>query len=120
VVAVSDPYADNSPQSTNVTYTVTAPDTGAPVVTITSPANGSSIPSRGNVNVNVTASDSSGIATIQLIIDNQTVKTCTNVNTCAYKWSTGKVTAGAHTIRAIAKDKSSPANQSEATVTVMK
>ncbi|MBX4188404.1 MAG: hypothetical protein KW793_04725, partial [Candidatus Doudnabacteria bacterium] len=120
-ILVSDVVATNSPQTTRVTYTVSAPsssDTTPPAVSITSPAANSQVPSKGNVNISVSASDQSGVSSIQIYIDQQLVKVCTGVTSCTYKWSVNKVSAGSHLIMTQAADPSN--NTSSASITVTK
>lgn len=102
-------------------YNVTLADVAPPVVTISSPASGSRLPTRGKLNVTVTATDESGISSITIYIDNKAAKTCTSVNSCSYDWGmNNKVTAGSHTIRVLAKDKAPTANAAEVSIQVIK
>jgi uncharacterized repeat protein (TIGR01451 family) len=103
----------------SVNYNIAAADTTLPTVTISKPANGSSL-SGSKLAISASASDSSGISSIQLQINGQTVKTCTGVTTCAYSWNTRRVAAGTHTIKAIAIDNSAQKNQSEISISVTK
>ena len=102
--------------NTAATY-VSFTDVTPPTVTITSPADGAVIKGKGNVNVSAYASDSSGIASIVLKIDGTTVKTCTAVTSCSYKWTINKISVGSHTVVATATDKAGFTSSASVTVT---
>ncbi len=51
-----------------------ANDTIAPVITVSSPQNGSVVPSKGSLSIKVNASDASGIASIIIAVDGKTSK----------------------------------------------
>lgn len=102
------------------TPTPAPPDTTPPTVSITSPTNGSTLPSKGSVKVNATASDSSGISSIEIFIDNASVKLCSAVTTCQYSWPMTKVSTGTHTIKAVAKDNSANKNSNNTSISVTK
>ena len=96
--------ATSSTVSVNVSNTVAAPvaDTTAPVVAIVNPTTGAI---SGTVNVGVNASDNNGSAGINMsiYIDGQ-LKASGAGSSLAYSWNTRKVSAGTHTIQAVAKD----------------
>jgi hypothetical protein len=97
-----------------VTY-VSITDTVAPTVVINTPANGSTI---GNsTNVSVAATDNLSLARIDVLIDGVVTRSST-VSPFSFKWSTRKVTAGTHTIAAIAYD--TAGNSSKTSITVTK
>ncbi len=106
--------------TTSASFVIVVPDTSAPVVTITSPANGATVPTKGNLKVSATANDSSGISAITLSMDGIVIKTCSNVSTCTVNYSSTKLTKGSHTVTATAADKASPANTSTTSVQVIK
>jgi hypothetical protein len=111
--------ADNSPQIVSVVYNVAASDdTTPPIVTISKPVNGTVLPRKGSVKINASASDASGISSIQIVVDTRIEKTCLGVTTCVYNLSVAKVIAGVHTIKAIAVDKAN--NIAETSITVTK
>lgn len=85
----------------NVTSTAAAPDTIAPVVSITSPAAGASV--AGTVSVDVSASDNVGVQQVSIYIDDVLAYTGTAAP-YTYRWNTKKVAAGSHTISAQAWD----------------
>lgn len=76
-------------------------DTTGPTVTITTPANGSSV--KGTQSVQVDASDSLGISKIDLYIDN-TVKSTSSTSPLTYNWDTSLYTEGLHTVSATVYD----------------
>jgi hypothetical protein len=92
--------ASTSPMlSESVTST---PDSTPPVVTLTSPANGTKL-SGAMVTVSANATDNVGVKSMTLYIDNSVVAT-TNLGSISYKWQTKKVASGPHTIYAKASD----------------
>jgi len=100
-------------------YNVSPPDASAPQVVISSPQSGTTLKGT-KVSISANASDTSGIARIELSIDGSLVKTCSGVSSCTYSWMTRKATAGQHTIRAVAIDNSPQQNRSETSITVSK
>ncbi len=117
--------SDNSPQSATVTYTVTdngggTADTTAPTVSITAPVNGSQVTGNGNVQVQTTASDASGIASLKIYIDNVLKQTCSNTTSCTYRWNISNVPAGSHLIRVDAMDKAGNSASASASVNRIK
>lgn len=102
-------------------FTVLVPDLTPPTVSITSPTDGSTLPSKGKVTVAATASDASGILSITLKVDNAVVKTCTNTTTCSYNWNmNAQISKGTHTITATAVDKSPNTQTTTTSITVTK
>ena len=59
--------AGNTTTSTAVTVTVNNPDTTAPTVSVTAPANGATV--SGTVTLSATASDNVGVAGVQFLLD---------------------------------------------------
>ena len=112
-------YTASSSATNN--YNVQPPDTTAPSVTITKPANGATLPSKGSVKIAAMASDLSGIARIEIKADGVSLKVCSNTTSCSANWSMTGVAAGAHTITATATDKGGPTpNTGSASITVVK
>jgi hypothetical protein len=106
--------------TTALTMTVLPPDTISPTVTITSPADGTTV-SKGNITIAASASDASGIAEIRIFIDDRPIKTCYNTTSCSGSVVANKLTAGAHTITAQATDKGGPvANTNSTSITIIK
>lgn len=115
----------SSPALVNVTVTRPAEvgsttDMVAPVVTITSPANGTKIKGKGSVTVSATASDPSGIGSLTIAADGATIGSCQNVTTCSATWSGKSITAGSHTITVTAVDTSANRNSGSKSVMITK
>jgi hypothetical protein len=94
-------------------------DTTAPSVSITSPASGSTL-STGTRTISGTASDSSGVSTVQVRLDSGSYVTATPK--AAGDWSTWSTSlniasAGSHTIYSKATDKAGNYKESSATIT---
>lgn len=81
-------------------------DTEAPSVTINQPFNGTITNNKGSLSVQTSANDNYAIASIEIQLDGESVATCTNVTTCDTSITKRKMTAGSHTITAIATDTS--------------
>jgi hypothetical protein len=81
--------AGNSASSSTVAVTIsnTAKDTTAPSVSISNPANGSTV--SGTVSVNVSATDNQNVAKITLTIDGKQV-TVSYGSSLSYNWSVPK------------------------------
>jgi hypothetical protein len=90
-------------------------DTTAPVVTITGPANGTTVGSKTTIAAKAT--DNIAVASLTLSIDGSVVAT-TNTGSLSYNWNTKKVAKGSHTISATATDTSG--NKSTVTIAVNK
>jgi YVTN family beta-propeller protein len=94
--------AGNVGTSAPVAVTVGAPsDTTGPSVSITSPAAGATV--TGTVAVAATASDAAGVASVTFKVDGTVIGTDTSAP-FSVNWDTSAVAAGAHTLRAEAKD----------------
>lgn len=115
---------DTSFQNTGTaSYSVIIPDTIAPSVSISSPLNGSTLPTGRNatkISINATASDQSGIKSIDIFVGSSLVKTCNGTTSCSYSWSYSKLKSGTYTIKAVATDKSLNLNKSSQTISVIK
>jgi len=85
--------------SVNVTGGLT--DTQAPVVSITSPANGASL--TGKVNINASASDNYGVTKVEIYVDG-TLQASLTASPYTYSWDVAQIAAGSHTILAKAYD----------------
>lgn len=114
--------AGNSANSSVLTVNVSnssksPPDTSPPVLGISNPKNGSVV--SGTLSVQVSATDDSGSAGISqtLLIDGVKVASASG-GSLSYSWNTRKLTAGAHTIQAIARD--AAGNSATATISVSK
>jgi hypothetical protein len=85
-------------------------DATPPVVSITSPTNGSTV--SGTVSIQVSATDNVAVASVSLTVDGTTIGT-SNTAPYAFSWTTS---SGSHTIVAIAKD--AAGNSASNTITV--
>jgi thermitase len=121
LIAQAYDAAGNSATSQPVTVSVTSgappsnPDTTAPVVTITSPLNGSRV--SGMVNISVSATDNVAVASVTLSIDGAIVASSSG-SSISYRWNTKKVASGTHALSAVARDTSG--NQATKTISVTK
>ncbi len=98
--------SENNVSSAIVVVTVNnVGDTTPPDITISSPKDGASLPSKGVVKVQAQASDPSGIQRIRIKIEGITIKNCWDTTTCRYSWNMKKVPAGTYTITVEATDK---------------
>jgi len=79
-----------------------SPDTTAPTVSITSPANGATISATTTVSCN--AADDVGVASVQLQIDGANVGSAGTGAPYTFALSTASYANGSHTLRAIARD----------------
>lgn len=77
-------------------------DTQPPVVEITNPAEGSLV--SGPIQIEITATDASGIAQVQLYLDDTLVITRT-ASPYTYTWNNTASAEGVHTLKAVATDK---------------
>lgn len=113
--------AGNSTNGTPITITVSNTtvvlDTLAPVVTISTPANGVKV--SGKVNVVATASDNTSVTSMQIYVDGKLIASSGN-GSVSVSWNTRpkSVAKGAHTITVRATD--GAGNFGEATITVYK
>lgn len=95
-------------------YPTTSQD-NPPVVSITSPGNGSVV--SGVVNIQVDASDDKGINKVLFYIDNVCVSTDT-ASPYSYSWDTTKYSDGQHTIKVVAYDTENQTSSAQITVSV--
>ncbi len=94
--------------------TITA-DTSAPVVSITSPANGSTV--AGTIDVAVSATDNVGVGKIELYMDTTLVAQSTTAS-ATFSLNTLNYADGAHTLQARAYDATGNVGTTSITVTV--
>lgn len=90
-------------------------DATLPTVTITSPANGSTV--SGTVTIQVSASDNVGVASVSVSVNGGIIGTKTTAPYTFY-WNSGSVADGNHTITATAKD--AAGNSKSTSITVAK
>jgi hypothetical protein len=117
--AIATDGAGNSTTSAAITATVsnTATDTTPPTVSITAPAGGATV--TGTVNVTANAADNVGVASVQFQVDGTNAGGLDGATPYAFTWDTTKVSNGAHTLDAIARDAAGNATTSAiVTITV--
>ena len=97
--------AGNAGTSTSVSVLVqNGADTTAPIVRITAPTDGTVIPrSAKTTKVYVTSSDNAKVTKVELYADGRRVGSSTSANP-VFNWSTSKLTAGSHSLEAVAYD----------------
>lgn len=91
------------------------PDTTAPSVSITSPANGATV--SGTVNVQATASDDTSLSKVEFYVDG-VLKASDTATPYSYSIDTSTLTNGSHTLVAKAYDTSNNSSSNSRTVTV--
>ncbi len=101
-------------QTANDQHTVTVDNT-APTVSITNPANGSTV--SGTVSITADASDDNGISKVIFYIDGVSKSTDTS-SPYSYSWNTTAESDGSHTINVIAYDTVNQTANDQHTVTV--
>lgn len=77
-------------------------DTASPTVAISSPTNGATIAAGSTQNISITATDNTGVSSVDLYIDN--VRKTTLSSPYTYTWDTTGLSLGSHTIEARATD----------------
>jgi hypothetical protein len=109
--------ANNIGTSASITVTVdNVPDVAdntPPVVSITNPADGSTV--SGTVGISVAASDDVGVAQLAVYVDNSLLCSSVDTSTRTCNWNTRKL-SGSHSIRAVAMD--AVGHSSEKTISV--
>jgi len=105
LVAVARDILGVTYTSSPVTVTVAngpPPDTTAPSVSITSPANGATV--SGTINVTASASDNVGVTSVQFRLDGADAGAPDTSAPYSIAWNTTGSSDGAHTISAVARD----------------
>jgi chitodextrinase len=102
------------PSGTGNNCTATA-DATAPVVTITAPANGSTV--QATTAVSATATDATGVTKVEFYIDNQLQSTA-SITPYTYQWNTGGLTNGTHSVVVKAYDAAGNVGAVTSSVTV--
>jgi hypothetical protein len=100
LTAIARDAAGNT--TTSATVTVAVPDTSAPAVSVTSPANGASV--TGTVTVSANASDNVGVVGVQFVLDGVNLGAEDTSSPYAISWNTATAAPGAHTLTARARD----------------
>jgi hypothetical protein len=104
-------------QTDMVTPVSGAPDTAAPTVSITAPANGASV--SGTVTLSASAADNVGVAGVQFVVDGVNVGAEDTSAPYSIQWSTAGAAVGSHQISARARDRAgNTATSAVVTVTV--
>lgn len=109
--------AGNLATSANQSFTTTsAPDSTPPTVSITSPANGSTV--SGTITISATASDNVGVVGLQFTLDGNNLQAEDTTSPYSISWNTTTTTNGPHTLRAVARDAAGNTQGNSVTVTV--
>ena len=90
-------------------------DTNPPIVTITSPASGSTV--SGNVSLSAFATDEGHVTEVRIYVDG--ALKCAGGTNVSCRWNSGKVGPGSYTITATAKDQAGNTGENEVSVTVV-
>ncbi|OGV10269.1 MAG: hypothetical protein A2237_10820 [Stygiobacter sp. RIFOXYA2_FULL_38_8] len=109
-----DAAGNTSTASVNVSVIISTADTTPPVISITSPANNSTI--TGTVTINSNASDNIGVTGVQYKLDGSNLGTEVVTSPYNFSWNTAQTTDGTHTLSAVARD--AAGNTSTALLTV--
>ena len=107
---------NNTAVSGDLTFSTT-PDTTAPAVSITAPANGATV--SGTATVTANATDNVSVASVQFQLDGASLGSLVTTAPYSASWDTTKSTGGSHTLSAIARDAAgNSATSASVTVTV--
>ena len=109
---VTDAAGNTSIAAVSVTVANISGDSTPPVVTITSPANNSTV--SGTVTLSATATDQVGVVSVVFDVDGIQIGTQVNSAPYSVSWNTSTVTNGTHTISVVASDAAD--NSSTATI----
>jgi hypothetical protein len=88
--------------ATPITFSNTVPDTTAPTVALTAPANGATV--SGSIAVAAVASDDVGVVGVQFLLDGAPLGSEDTTAPYTLDWPTTAVTNGSHTLSARARD----------------
>ncbi|OLD56744.1 MAG: hypothetical protein AUI64_01705, partial [Acidobacteria bacterium 13_1_40CM_2_64_6] len=102
LTAVARDAAGNTTTSTAVTVTVSNIDATPPTVSVTGPANGSTV--SATVSVTATASDNVSVAGVQFTLDGANLGTEDTASPYSTTWDTTTASNGSHTLTAVARD----------------
>jgi hypothetical protein len=89
-------------QTATVPFTVTAPDTTAPEISLTSPADGASV--SGTIALAAVATDNVGVVGVQFLLDGVPLGAEDLAAPYSISWDTATATPGTHTLAARARD----------------
>jgi hypothetical protein len=115
LTAIASDAAGN--QTTSAAVAVTVVDTSSPTVALTLPANGATV--TGLVSVEAAAADNVGVQGVQFQLDGAILATEDTSAPYSVLWDTAAVSAGGHTLRAVARDAAgNQTTSAEITITV--
>ena len=116
-VKAYDAGGNESPASEPLSVTTPAGDTTPPTVSLTAPTEGATL--SGTANLTATASDASGIAGVQFLLDGSPVGAEDTSDPYGLAWDSTTAANGSHTLAARARDGSgNTATSAAVTVTV--
>lgn len=92
----------NLATSPDFTFTTNALDSQPPTVTMTAPANGSTV--AATVNVSANATDNTGVVGVQFKLDGNILSSEDTSSPYTVSWNTTSATNGSHTLTAVARD----------------
>ena len=101
-VRCQDTAGNANTSDTAISFSVAAPDTTAPTVSVTSPSSGATV--TATVSVSATASDNVGVVGVQFLLDGANLGAEVTTAPYALNWNTTSASNGAHTISARARD----------------
>jgi beta-glucanase (GH16 family) len=117
VFAVAHDAAGNTATSSTATVTVNnIVDTTAPTVSITAPADGSTV--SGGVTISASSTDTIAVASVQFQIDGTNFGSAITTAPYQINWDTTQATNASHAIKAVATDTSGNSASSSINVTV--
>jgi O-glycosyl hydrolase/predicted secreted protein len=102
LTAVARDAAGNTTTSTARSVTVSNGDTQGPTVSLTSPANGSSV--SGSVSVSANAADNVGVVGVQFKLDGSNLGSEDTSSPYSRTWDTTTASSGTHSLTAVARD----------------
>jgi hypothetical protein len=119
LTAPPDPAAQGNVQfdwASVYTYDPSTCDTAAPVVSLTSPANGSTV--KGSIPLTATATDNVGVVGVQFKVDGAKIGSELTAAPYTTPWNTALLADGTHTVTATARDNAGGTTTKTSTVTV--
>ena len=109
--------AANVATSVDANFTTAAPDTTAPTIALTAPANGTTVSS--TITVSASAGDNVGVVSVQFQVDGANIGAADTSAPFGVQWDTTTAANSGHTLSAIARDAAGNARTSvPVTVTV--
>ncbi len=111
-----DAAGNTSTASVTVTVILSTSDTTPPTVSLTSPANGSTV--LGTISVSANASDNVGVAGVQFTVDGANFGSELTTAPYSISLNTTQYANGSHTIAAVARDAAGNKSTASASVTI--